>query len=266
MDDSGRALLNTLPEWALFMLFAGGTAALCVASLLPVRRLVGTWRSPESSQVLVGVAAMLMTIFALVIAFAVVTLDASFSGARDSVQSEANSLTEIVQDMQVFPPPARLRVDAAVRSYVNEVRGHEFAAMRQGEAHPAAARALDRLVVALQSIRPSTPAQRAFYDAAVTAVGRVLDQRQKRLAAARGSLPQAFWILVFLTAAAGLAMTLLVRVETLAVDVFVVAVIGIVVGSAILTTLLLDYPFSGSVAVSSEPFVRVLEHLPAGAR
>jgi Protein of unknown function (DUF4239) len=266
MDDIGRALLNTLPEWALFMLFAGGTAAVCVASLLLVRRLLGTSRSRESSQVLVGVAGMLMTLFALVIAFAVVTLDASFSGAKDSVQSEANSLNEIVQDMQVFPAPARLRVDAAVRSYVNEVRGHEFAAMRQGDAHPAAARALDRLVVAVQSIEPSTPAQRAFYDSAVRAVGRVVDQRQRRLAAARGSLPQAFWILIFLTGAAGLAITLLVRVETSGVEVFVVAVIGIVVGSAILTTLLLDYPFSGSVAVSSEPYVRVLAHLPAEAR
>ena len=266
MDDIGRALLNELPEWALLMLFAGGTAVVCVASVLLARRLVGTWRSPESSQVLVGVAGMLMTIFALVIAFAVVTLDASFSGAKDSVQSEANALTEIVRDMQVFPPPARLRVDAAVRSHVNEVRRHEFAAMREGDADPAAARALDRLVVAVQSLEPSTPAQRGFYDSAVTAVGRVLDQRQKRLAAAKGSLPQAFWILIFLTAAAGLAMTLLVRLETLAVEVFVASVVGIVVGSAILTTLLLDYPFSGSVAVSSDPYMRVLAHLPAEAR
>jgi Protein of unknown function (DUF4239) len=262
----GRTILNALPEWLLFIVFAGGSAVVCVSSLLLVRRFIGIRRTLESSHVLVGVSAIVMTLFSLFIAFAVLTLDASFRGASDSVQSEANSLTQIVQDMRVFPAPARLRVDDAVRAYANEVRGHEFAAMRNGDSDPATERAFNRLVAAVQSIQPSTGAQRAFYGSAVTALDGMLEQRHQRLAAATGSLPQAFWVLIFLTAATGLATTLLLKAETLATEVLMLGAVAIVVGAGILTILLLDYPFSGSVSVSNEPFADVLAHLPAGAR
>lgn len=199
-----------------------------------------------------------MTLLALFIAFAVLTLDDSFREAHESVQSEANSLTEIVHDMGVFPVQSRLRVEAAVRAYANEVRDHEFPAMRHGNSDPAAARAFDRLVAAVQASHPSTPAQDAFYDSAVTALARVVDARQKRLIDARGSLPEAFWILILLTAVTGLTITLLLRADTFALEVLMVASIAIVVGAGVLTVLLLDYPFSGSIAVSSEPFAHVL--------
>jgi hypothetical protein len=211
----------------------------------------------ESSQVLVGVCAIVMTLFALVLALAVVTLDESFRDAGDSVQNEANSLAEIVHDVRVFPTGPRLRVDAAVRSYANEVRVHEFAAMRKGRDDPAAARSFDRLVAVIQSLRPATNAQKTFFDAGVRATGRVLDERHRRLVAATGSLPEAFWVLILLTGGMGLATTVLLRVESIALEVIMVASVGIVVGAGILTTLLLDYPFSGSVAVSGKPFAAV---------
>jgi hypothetical protein len=262
----GRIILNTLPEWLLFIVFAGGTAVVCVAALLIVRRYLEAWRSIEWSQVVVGVSAMVMTLFALILALAVVTLEGSFGDARDSVQNEANSLTELIEDMRVFPPSARRRVNAAVRAYANEVRGKEFDVMHEGETDPVAALELHRLITAVQSVQPATLVQRSFYDSAAMAVSRILDERHERLAAATGSLPSAYWILIFLTGATGLATTLLLRAHTLAVEVVMVTAVALVVGAGILTTLLLDYPFSGSIAVSSTPFDQVLAHVPAGTR
>ena len=250
----GRTILNTLPEWALFLVFAGGTAAVAIAVLLLVRRLFPTWRTIESSQVVVGVAAMVMTLFAVMIAFAVVTLDGSFSGANDNVQTEANSLNQIVQNMRLFPPPVRHRIELAVGAYAQEVREHEFEAMHDGHADPRAARALDRLLVAVQSVAPVTHAQSEFYDLTVDAVSRVSDTRNKRLAAATASLPEAFWVLIILTAVVGLGTTFFLKVETLGLEALMVVAVAVVIGVGIMTTLLLEYPFSGSVSVSSGPF------------
>ena len=206
-----------------------------------------------------------MTLFALVIAFAVVTLDSNFSSASGNVQDEANSLGQVVQGMRAFPAPSRGRVEVAVRAYVDEVRDHEFAAMRDGHDDPRAERALDRLFAAVQSVQPATQAQREFYNSAVAAVGIVLDERHKRLAAARESLPAAFWVLIFLTAAASLATALFLKVEAPGLEVLMVAILALVIGAGILTTLLVEYPFSGSVAVSSEPFTQgALAELPRG--
>src|SRR5262249_32596276 len=142
------------------------------------------------------------------------------------------------------------------QAYVQAVRDREFRAMRGGNADPSAARALDRVFGAVQSTQPTTHVQVKFYDVAVASLGRGLDERHKRLAKAGESLPQAFWILIILTAAASLATTFFLKVETVGLEAFIVAAVAVVIGVGILTTLLLEYPFSGSVAVSSDPFTQ----------
>jgi predicted permease len=68
-----RDLLNDLPDWALALIFVVGTVIVVLAGFALVRRLLPAWRNERSSQTIAGVAAMVMTIFALVLAFVIST-------------------------------------------------------------------------------------------------------------------------------------------------------------------------------------------------
>lgn len=245
-----------MPEWALFVAVTGGVVIVSVTALLVVVRKLPDWRDNDSSQVVIGVAAMAMTFFALVIAFAVVSLDNSFQNAQGNVQDEANALTQIVHDVRAFPPADKREIDAAVAAYIAEVRTHEFPALRDGKDDPRAAARFDRLFTEVQSLQPSTQTQRAFHAELVKSVNSVVTDRQNRLTAASSSLPEAFWILIGLTAVVSIVSTLFLKTSTLGLDVVLVTIVAVVVGAGIMTTLLLQYPFSGSVAVSSDPFVQ----------
>jgi hypothetical protein len=252
-----------MPEWALFVLVTGGVALVAVAALLAVRRKLSGWRETDSSQIVVGVAAMAMTFFALVIAFAVVSLDNSLGDAQRNVQNEANALTQIVHDMRVFPDADRHRIDTAVAAYVEEVRQHEFKALHDGTSDARPALLLDRLFAAVQALQPSSQIQHGFYSAAVASLNTVVSDRQNRLSAASSALPEAFWILIGLTAVLSVLSTLFLKTTAVGLDIVLVSIVAIVVGAGILTTLLLEYPFSGSVAISSDPFAQgVLGQLP----
>jgi hypothetical protein len=252
-----------MPEWALFLTFAIGVTALAVGGWWMVERTFPQWRTEPSSGVVVGIAQTVMTLFALVLAFAVVSLDGSYTNASDNVRSEANSLTQIIGDLSVFPAAARKRVAEAAGAYVQEVRQREFPALRVGKTDAQSNVLLDRLFATVQALAPTTDAQRGFYSAAVSSLSELVSQRRDRLAAADSALPVAFWTLILLTAVTSLAITSLIKTHSRGLEIVLVSAIAIVIGVGLLTTLLLEYPFSGSIAVSSSPFGEgALAHLP----
>jgi hypothetical protein len=63
-----RDVLNDLPDWAIGLFFVGGTVIVVLTGFVLVNRLLPAWRAERSAQVLGGVAAMVMTMFAVLLA------------------------------------------------------------------------------------------------------------------------------------------------------------------------------------------------------
>src|SRR5205085_11016528 len=76
----GRTLLNALPEWALVVIFAAVPVLLAVGGLLFLRRFFAGWRDESSSQVVLAATAIVMTLFALLLALVVVDLQGATTG------------------------------------------------------------------------------------------------------------------------------------------------------------------------------------------
>ena len=249
-----RDVLNDLPDWAIGLIFVGGTLIVVLVGFVLVSRLLPAWRAERSAQVLGGVAAMVMTMFAVLLAFVIVNLYSSYNNAVNNVAAEATSLTEIVQDAGVFPPVARRRIERAVAQYVVEIRDHEFRTLRTGHAAPRAELLLASIDGAVQSYSPTTTAQQTFYSAVSEQLHTLVTERENRLDAAETSIPKPLMYLMIVLAVLTLAVTLLIVTHTRAVDVAIVVTIAIVISSGLFTAEILQYPFSGSIAVNSEPF------------
>ena len=243
-----------MPAWALFLTLVGGVLVVSILGLLFTRRFLGHWRSSVDSGVVAGVAGMVLTLFALVLAFAIVTLYDQHQGARDNVAREANDLAQIDRDSYVFPLEAQKRVHAAVKAYVKEVHDREFKLMHDGGQDPDTSRLVTGIFAALQAYTPDTETRIAFYNSAVVQLNDAVAQRRSRLGQVNAALPGPFSALLFLTAIVSIAMTCFLTTENTRVEFILVTCVAIVVGAGMLTALLLQFPFSGSVAVSSEPF------------
>ena len=249
-----RDLLNDLPDWALALIFVVGTVIVVLAGFALVRRLLPAWRNERSSQTIAGVAAMVMTIFALVLAFVIVNLYNSYDSAVNNVSAEATSLTELVQDAREFPPAAQRRIDRAVAQYVVEVREREFGQLRIGREDPRSQQLLANMFDAVESYSPVTTAQESFYNAATQQLHTIVSERESRLDAAETSIPKPLLQLMILFAVLTLAISLLIQTHYTPVDMAIVVTIAIVVSAGLLTAVILQYPFSGSIAVESDPF------------
>lgn len=127
--------------------------------------------------------------------------------------------------------------------------------MHDGKADPATSTDLQVIFAALQSYNPQTAAQTAFYNSAVTQPNDAVTQRRARLDLVDASLPTAFAALLVLTAIVSVITTFFLSTENGPLEVVLVSNVAVIVGAGLLTALLLQFPFSGSVAVSSHPFV-----------
>jgi hypothetical protein len=249
-----RQLLNDVPDWALGLIFVVGTVLVVLIAFALVCRFMSAWRAERSSQTITGVAAMVMTIFALVLAFVIVNLYNSYDSAVNNVSAEATALTELMHDTQEFPPGARNRINRAVAQYIVEVRDVEFPALKEGHHDPRATVLLTNIFKAVESYSPSTAAQQAFYDAATGQLHTIVSEREARLDAAETTIPRPLLVLMVLFAILTLALTLLIQTHYLPLDVGIVVAIAVVVSAGLLTAVILQYPFSGSIAVTSDPF------------
>jgi hypothetical protein len=252
-----RGLLNNLSDWALGPIFIVVSIAIALVAFWLVRRFLPGWREAASGEQVVGVAQMVMTMFALVLAFVIINLYSTFQGAADNVSAEANSLGALVQDAHAFPSAERQRITHAVAVYAETVRTREFAALRKGRADPQADARLAAVISAVQAYSPATASQQAFYRSAADQLNVISGERQKRIEAAESSIPGPLVALILVSGIVLLGTAVLIKTHRPAVDVALLVSVAVIIGVGVFTTVILEFPFSGSIAVSSRPFARV---------
>jgi hypothetical protein len=250
-----RTLLNGVPRWLLALAFAIGVVALSLLLLLVIRRRWDHLRAKSDSDAVIisAIAAMALTIFALMSAFAIVSLYSVHEAVSDDVVHEASDLAQVSRDSAFFPGH-KAAIHLAVKNYVLEVYCVEFKEMRNGRIDPSASKLLTDIFMELDAYKPATGTEVAFYQSAVDQLNDAVAQRRSRIGEIDAALPSAITLLLILTAMVSIALTCFIATTNRKLEVVLVASVAIVVSAAMLTTLVLEFPFSGSVPVSRAPY------------
>ena len=94
-----------------------------------------------------------------------------------------------------------------------------------------------------------------------------MSERENRVNSADSSLPDSFVALLVFTGLLSVCTTFFFRCDVRALEYTLVGAVACVVGIGLMTTLLLEYPFSGSVSVSSAVYSQgYLGHIVATYR
>ena len=143
----------------------------------------------------------------------------------------------------------------AVGEYAHAVVDDEWELLREGKTSERASEGITNLYGALQRYEPKTEAQKTFYMTSVERLDDALAARRTRLGHAEASLGGSLHFMMyagfvmivgFMTAVGGGGRG---RAHTF----MLLGVTAIIAFNLVLATSL-DYPFSGDVSVSSEPF------------
>jgi hypothetical protein len=251
-----RQLLNDLPDSVLALIFIGAAVGFALVATVLVRRFAPQWRDEASSEKVIAVAAMVMTLFALLLAFLIVNLYGGYQEASNNVGAEANSMGAVVTDAEAFPLGERKLMNGASARYIREVRFHEFPLLRDGRTDPKAQTDLEGIVEALERYTPRTQAQVEYYRVTAEDLDTVGTQRTNLVNVAPASVPGPLLGLLILLAVLTLITAALIKTSSRGLDLVLCVSIAVAVGAGTLTAALLEYPFSGSIAVTAKPFDR----------
>ena len=250
-----RWLLNTFPSWALAIVVLGAFVLLTLAGLAVVRRLMPE-RSSEHVNELAGVmAGVIAAVYGVFLAFAVVSLYEEFHEAGQDVRAEAATMSRVARNAEMLPPATAARVRTQLGEYRNAVVGPEWKAMEDGGGSQLAWRELDELYESLRvEADPPGAAGSAFYEETVGAVNELVDARRARLHGAEASLPVMLTILLIGGGVLTLGLPLVFRVPNPRWHAAMAMSLAVLLGFGLLVALLLDYPFSGDITISTAPY------------
>jgi multisubunit Na+/H+ antiporter MnhB subunit len=253
-----RAVLNGLPYVWLLIVVPVVSIALALGVLWLARRYGRRWRSSADSAIVAGVAAMVLTLFALLLAFAIVNLYAQHADAHADVVHEADDLALVLRDARIVGMPD---VEPAVDKYVCEVESAEFPRMRNGNGPARSSYDLvDKMFTAVHGYKPVSRSDEAFYQSIVDHLNDAVAQRRDRIESINAVLPSAFAGLLLVTAAISVFLVCFIRTASAKdeakagpVEALLVSCVAFVVAAGLLTALLFEFPFSGPLKLSNHP-------------
>ena len=249
-----RWLLNHTSTGSLLLIIVGGTTTLVVAATYFVRRalpnLAQTRHEPASTAIR-GVFALL---YGLIFALSISNLSSASNTANTTTALEATNLALLVRSTHAFSPAAQISLRAALGEYDLSVINDDFPAMKTGNGSPRTAAELDNLYGVYQYLQDKGGADGALATSSLSKLDQVVTNRRARLNIAQQGLPGLLRALLVLGVVLLIVLSLPTKMWNRGIQMLVMGSIAAFLSFAFALTVLLDYPFSGSVSVSSAVF------------
>ncbi len=256
-----RWIVQNVPAWWLVVLAVVVLPALAVLIQWLIRRRAPSLASGENNDAVGFLGATAAVVYAIIVGFMVITLWENYVAAGDTVENETSSLRDVVQFSGAFGPAAQNEIRRQVVQYAKSVTTMEWQAMAHGEDSPAAQMDFDRLITAVQGLRVRGPAQQEVLGNMLAQVDAAARERQRRLELSGPQIPAPMWLAVILTSVVTIAFCLLFEIKSARLRYFMVAAVVAVISAILVLSLLLEYPFSGSIEVKPTPFQHVAGEL-----
>lgn len=247
-----RWLLNNLSTWELALLVVGGAVCIGLGGFTLMRRFVPSLADHADSRSLSSAFSISSGLFSFVLAFTIGQLYTNFTRANADAKQEATVVAQVLRTSAGLPKPLAQKVRLETLSYAREVRTHEWHLMQNGGSSVAAWHDVDHLYKTLQV--SSSAASNPFYGQTLARLNDLVTSRRVRLDDANLSLPVVFQVLLLLGAVLAISTTFYFKPFGEGVQVAMIGAASALIGTAMLVALILDFPYSGSIAVSSAPF------------
>ncbi len=247
-----RWILNNVPSVVIGAVMVGGTVGITALISRSVHRRGLTLG--EDSPALEPFIGIVGAVYGIILAFVIVDLWTNYHEARATVSQEATRLAQVVVDVRPLEEKDQSRIENAVSGYLDAVVNDEWQQLQVGRESPRAHDALDHLALVMEGAELRSNADQVWYAEAVTNFNQVVEARRVRLEAVTRHMPGPFRVLLFAGALVPIGSMLLLSVRHRWKYMLMVSSIALLVSYTLFLSVILDYPFSGTVSVSTAPF------------
>ena len=253
-----QQLLLNVPPLLLCSIIVGLTVGYAIGGLLIVRHFVPHNRLKIHHDVADPILGAISTIYAVLLAFVVVTVWIAFDKSNSNVRLEANYMADIYRDAEAFSPDFRQKVGGLLREYRKGVVEKEWNSMQRGQMSWEVEMTMRKIWDLYTTYQPKTPNEVAFFNESVTKINLFRELRRQRLMDSRIGIPPLLWFVLIMGAVSTISFTFLFGMDNIKAQILMVVLLSTMIALILFTVMSLDFPFTGSVSVTSEPFKMAL--------
>ena len=257
--------LTTEPLWLTACILLVPTTLFAMLGPAIVRHYVPLERLRTNNEVAGFKFATVGVIYAVLLAFAVIVVWEKFNHAEENVAKEAGSAATIFRLSKGIDPEHGAAIRQATRAYLSAAIRDDWPAMEQGKAGAATTEAMGKIYDAVLKFHTLGADEGLVIAEILRHVDNLSEARRERLVAASGTVPSIIWMVLFVGAFVTVAFTFFFGAANLHAQSLMSGALALLVFGGLMTIIVIDHPFAGSVKVSPEALAAVVEDLAAPA-
>jgi len=230
------------------------TVLFSLTGLLVVRRLIHHERLKLHNDVAGFMFSTLGVIYAVLLAFTVIVVWENFDKATSDVQLEANSLADLYRNAEGMQFPFSNEVGILLREYGKAIVNDEWKTQEFGEKSAKVQALQDKIWRLYITYEPKTETDRIFFEESVKVLNDLCKYRRLRLMEAKEGISDILWFVLIVCGIITIVFTFFFGTENLNAQIIMTLLLAITIALILFTILEFDYPFTGNLSVSPEPF------------
>ncbi len=253
-----QQLLLKIPSFILGLIVIGGTVTISTIGLLIVRRFVHQSRLKTHHDVADPILGALAGVYAVLVAFVLITVWQNFDKSNANVHMEASYLADIYGDAEIFSPDFRQKACNLLCEYRQAVVDYEWKTMARGEMSPEVEKLTKKIWSLYTTYQPRTSAEHSFFDESIRKLNSLRELRRQRLMDSRVGLEPLLWFVLIVGGLSTISFTCLFGAENKKVQIIMAILLSVTISLILFTIMEMDFPFTGDIAISPEPFKMLL--------
>ena len=249
--------------WLSGLLFLGVTTLVAMAGPVIVRRQVSLEKLVENNEVAGFKFAVVGVLYAVLLAFAVILVWEKFNDAEKDVAQEAGAAATVYRLSQVTGTEPGAAIRDATTNYIKAVIADDWPAMEQGQISLTVTQALNDAYTAVDKFNPGDRREAVILTQMLQQLDVIGQARRARYVMATGNVPDIIWLGLFGGAAITIGFTFFFGTENLRAQAAMTGALSVLIFSALLIIIAIDYPFAGNVRVQPDALSLILEEFGA---
>ena len=255
-------IVNAVPLWLLVLSVVTVLEIFSVGLMLVCRRKWGADRLKLNNEVAGFKFSVIGVLYAVLLAFLVIAVWENYNATGAAIRNEAKAVGDLTQMSYALPEQEGSAIRTSLSDYVKEVRQTEWVTMALGVPSKSTADALAHVTQAIFDLHADQLKDHALFQQAIHLLATIEDNRNERLDSADGSVPEILWLVLVAGALITLGYPAFFGTSNPVAQTLMTATLAALVALTLVPILVLDFPFTGPVALASSAFDEALQQMP----
>jgi uncharacterized protein (DUF983 family) len=254
-------VLLHIPNFLLVVIIAAVYISLSIIGLYVIR----VFHSPAKLKLHNDVAGFIFATvgvtYAVLLSFIVSVTWQDFDEARENAYREAHAIVSLYHDTRPLPTAFRSELKRNLVTYVDAIIEDEWLIMIKGEKSAAAEQAQDAIWRLYHGYLPKNETQKIFFAESVNKLNDACDLRKMRLLEAHAAIHPIIYFVLIVGGMITIAFSLFFGTKNFVPHIIMTSLLAAMIAIALSTIVILDFPFTGDISVSSDVFKQALATL-----